>query len=75
MEEYEALLQEIKKAMFVVINRMKKPNLTQDKEIQLRRELIVLQQQWLDTNEFMVSQVLYAKCKTERQLSSIGDKN
>jgi hypothetical protein len=74
MEEYEALLQEIKKAMFVVINRMKQ-DLPIDKQIRYRKELLVLQQQWLDTNDLMVKQVLYAKYKTERQLSSIGDKN
>ena len=74
MEEYEVLLQEIKKAMFVVINRMKQ-DLPIDKQIRYRKELLVLQQQWLDTNDLMVKQVLYAKYKTERQLSSIGDKN
>lgn len=68
MEEYEALLQETKKAMFVVIKRMKQPNLTIDKEIQYRKELIVLQQTWLDVNQLMIDVVLNAKHRTEQQL-------
>lgn len=77
MEDYEALLQETKKAMFVVIKKMKQSNLTQDKEIQYRKELIVLQQTWLDVNQLMINLVSEAKYKTEQQLHKLrgGIKN
>jgi len=73
MDEYDTLLQHIKLNIYVVINKIKETKITKELEIQLRRELIVLQQQWLVINEMLVNKMIDAKRRTELQIKELSN--